>query len=210
MNTSLAPVNRVARFTLRDDNVIDPASEAVLLDNIPSPGGGHNAGDLGFGKDGYLYVSVGDGYCDYAGDSGCAANNDAARPARAARKDSPHNAERGNPGGQPWRGTDSARCNISGRTTPGKRCQETWAWGLRNPFRFAFDPTAIGTRIFINDVGERTWEEIDLGQPGADYGWNVREAPCGQGIGRGLWIPPPGMTDPIYAYLHGQGDGCVR
>ena len=79
MNTSLAPVNRVARFTLRDDNVIDPASEAVLLDNIPSPGGGHNAGDLGFGKDGYLYVSVGDGYCDYAGDSGCAANNDAAR-----------------------------------------------------------------------------------------------------------------------------------
>ena len=60
-------------------NVVDPASEIVLIDNIPSSAGNHNAGDLQFGKDGNLYVSVGDGGCDYAGTSGCAAQNDASR-----------------------------------------------------------------------------------------------------------------------------------
>ena len=51
----------------------------MLVDNIPSPNGIHNAGDLGFGQDGYLYVSVGDGGCDFRGDSGCSLLNDAAR-----------------------------------------------------------------------------------------------------------------------------------
>ena len=72
------PVNRVSRFVMTGDTV-DPATEKVLIDNIPSPAGNHNAGDLRFGKDGYLYVSVGDGGCDYAGDSGCAGENDASR-----------------------------------------------------------------------------------------------------------------------------------
>jgi glucose/arabinose dehydrogenase len=57
----------------------DPTTEKVLIDNIPSPDGNHNAGDLRFDKDGYLYVSVGDGGCDYAGDSGCSGQNDASR-----------------------------------------------------------------------------------------------------------------------------------
>ena len=77
-STSKAPVNRVSRFTLGPNNLVRPESEKVLLDNIPSAGN-HNSGDLGFGKDGYLYVSVGDGGCDYARDSGCLNENDAAR-----------------------------------------------------------------------------------------------------------------------------------
>jgi len=56
------PVNRVSRFVMSGDTV-DPTTEQVLIDNIPSPNGNHNAGDLHFGKDGYLYVSVGDGGC---------------------------------------------------------------------------------------------------------------------------------------------------
>ena len=71
------PVNRVSRFVMSGDT-LDPASEVVLIDNIPSHGS-HNAGDLHFGKDGYLYVSTGDGVCDYANDSGCDGQNDAAR-----------------------------------------------------------------------------------------------------------------------------------
>src|SRR6185436_8268208 len=56
------PVNRVSRFVLPDTNVIDPASETVLLDNIPSPAGNHNAGDIQFGvADARLYISTGDG-----------------------------------------------------------------------------------------------------------------------------------------------------
>jgi glucose/arabinose dehydrogenase len=94
-----APVNRVSRFTLGENDVVDPGSESVLIDGIPSYGDLHSAGDLGFGSDGSLYVSVGDGECDYARDSGCQGNNDAARdehvllgkdPAdHAARRDPP-------------------------------------------------------------------------------------------------------------------------
>ena len=210
VRTQRAAVNRVARFTLRDDNSIDVASEVVLIDNIPSYGGGHNAGGLGFGKDGYLYIGVGDGYCDYAGNSGCAPDNDAARDSHVLLgKILRITPGGGIPADNPWRGADSGRCNLTGRTDPGKTCQETWAWGLRNPFRFAFDPVATGTRLFINDVGERTAEEIDLGRPGADYGWNLREGECATGSTTDCGPPPSGMTNPIYSYTHGGGDNCA-
>src|SRR5262245_50627050 len=75
-------VNRVSRFTVQE-NVIDPDSEEVLIDNMPSPSGSHNAGDLELGRDGYLYVTIGDGGVDYAGDSGAQNANDAARDLRA-------------------------------------------------------------------------------------------------------------------------------
>lgn len=76
--TSLTAVNRVSRFTLPASNVLDLGSEVVLIDEMPSPAGNHNAGDLAFDRDGYLYVSIGDGGCDYAG-GGCGGANDASR-----------------------------------------------------------------------------------------------------------------------------------
>jgi glucose/arabinose dehydrogenase len=169
------PVNRVSRFVMSGD-IVDPATEKVLIDNIPSPNGNHNAGDLRFGKDGYLYVSVGDGGCDYKGDSGCAGANDASRDSHILLGKVLRITRGGGiPSTNPYTGTSSARCNLTGRTDPGKNCQETFAWGLRNPFRFAFDPNATGTRFFINDVGQGAWEEIDQGAAGADYAWNLCE-----------------------------------
>ena len=79
-----ACLNRVSRFEMSGDT-LDPASEKKLLDNIPSPNGNHNAGDVQFGKDGYLYVSVGDGGCYYANRSRCQYENGAARAAHPAR-----------------------------------------------------------------------------------------------------------------------------
>src|SRR5437867_1910430 len=73
------PVNRVSRFALPDGNVVDPASETILIDNIPSPRGNHNAGYLHFGKDGYLYISVGDGGCDFDPPYSCFGGNPAAQ-----------------------------------------------------------------------------------------------------------------------------------
>jgi len=65
-----------------------------------------------------------------------------------------------------------------------------WALGLRNPFTFAFQP---GTpRLHINDVGQDTWEEVDLGQAGANYGWPSTEGPT----------TAPGITGPLFAYGH--------
>jgi glucose/arabinose dehydrogenase len=78
VNSAISPVNRVSRFVLSDGNVVDPAQELVLVDNIPSPNGNHNAGDVQFGKDGFLYISTGDGGCDYAG-GGCGGANDSSR-----------------------------------------------------------------------------------------------------------------------------------
>jgi glucose/arabinose dehydrogenase len=107
------PVNRVSRFTLGGDNRVDPASEVVLVDNIPSPVGQHIAGDMHFGKDGYLYITVGDGGCDYAG-GGCAGNNDAARDRNVLLgKVLRIGREGGIPPDNPFAGAASARCNLT-------------------------------------------------------------------------------------------------
>ena len=195
--------NRVSRFTM-SGNTIALASESVLVDEIPATGN-HNAGDLRFGNDGYLYVSVGDGGCDYAGDSGCAGANDASRDQNALiGKILRLTSTGGIPPSNPFQGAGTARCNVTGRTTAGTKCQETFAWGLRNPFRFAFDPNTTSTRFFINDVGQDTWEEIDLGLAGADYGWNVREGPCANASTTNCGAPPAGMTNPVYSYDHSE------
>jgi glucose/arabinose dehydrogenase len=203
------PLNRVSRFVLPDTNHVDPSSEVVLLDNIPSPAGNHNGGDLKFGKDGYLYVSVGDGGCDYAGNSGCAAQNDASRDrnvllGKVLRITRDGNAAPGNP----FLGVGTANCRL-GASGPGTICRETFAWGLRNPYRLGFDPNAPDTRFFIDDVGQSTWEEIDLGTSGADYGWNVREGHCATGSTTNCGPPPAGMTNPIFDYGRDTGCGAI-
>jgi glucose/arabinose dehydrogenase len=198
-------VNRVSRFTLPDSNFIGvyPATEAVLINNMPSPVGNHNAGDVQFGKDGNLYVTIGDGGCDYAGDSGCAGANDAARDLHTLTGKVLRITDSGGiPAGNPFQGAGTASCAATGTTTPGNKCQETFAWGLRNPFRMGFDSNAAGTRFFINDVGQGLWEEIDEGQSGVDYGWNCREGAHVNSNSGPCSPTPPGMVDPIFEYLH--------
>lgn len=194
------PFNRVSRFTLGDNN--QATGEQVLIDNIPSPNGNHNGGDLHFGQDGYLYVSVGDGGSDYAGDSGGAGDNDAARDQFILLGKILRIAPDGSiPPDNPFLDANSGRCNTAGRTTA-QRCQETFAWGLRNPFRFAFRPGT--SQFYINDVGQGAWEEIDAGQKGADYGWNCREgAHTNRSAGK-CSPTPANMVEPIYEYAHGS------
>src|SRR5918995_3273550 len=207
-NTANVPVNRVERYVLSDSNTATPNN--ILVDNIPNMHH-NNAGDLRFGKDGYLYVTVGDGACDYAGDSGCGGENDASRdPHILLGKVMRITRGGGIPTTNPYTGTDSARCNLTGRTEVGKKCQETFASGLRNPFRFAFDPNASGTRFFINDVGQDGWEEVSEGRSGADYGWNLCEGnhdnpsrPGSVNCGAAPYTPP------IHEYSHDTGCSSV-
>ena len=204
-----APVGRVSRFVLADSSTIDRSSEVILLDNVPSPVGVHNLDDVEFGPDGHLYVSVGDGGCDYAGDSGCFDSNNASRDMNTLLGKVLRITRDGDiPEGNPFTGPGSVRCNPEGGTAPGGICQEIFASGLRNPWRLAFDPNAAGTRFFINDVGQDTWEEINEGIAGADYGWNIREGLCATGSTTDCSSePPPALTNPIFAY--GREEGCA-
>ena len=199
--------NRIARFRLPPSNVVDPASEQVLVDDIGSPGGNHNGGDLHFGKDGLLYASVGDGGTDLDGTGCCQLNDNARHPELLLGKILRIEKDGGIPPGNPFQGAATARCNVTGGTSPGTTCREIFASGLRNPFRLAFDHEAPGTRFFINDVGQGRAEEVDVGQSGADYGWNVCEAiwsassgaPCTQ---------PAGAVPPVHFYRHDDGQNC--
>lgn len=194
-------VNRVSRFAMSGDT-IDPASQTVLIDNIPAPNGNHNGGDLKFGKDGYLYVSVGDGGCDWLG-GGCQARNDASRDEFVLLgKILRITSSGGIPPDNPFQGQGTARCNVTGQTDPGFRCQETFAWGFRNPFRIAHDPNADGVRLFVNDVGQNTREEIDLARAGGDYGWNCKEGTRTNSTAPSCQPLPQGLVPPIYEYDH--------
>lgn len=209
-NTPTAPVNRVSRFTASPNFVIDPASELVLIDNIPSPAGNHNGGDLHIASDGLLYASVGDGGCKIGDATRCAGQNDNARfLTNLAGKILRVGLTGAIPASNPWAtATGARRCGDPTGPPPGDGpCREIFAFGLRNPFRFAFKP---GTSDFhINDVGQSTWEEIDQGAAGADYGWNVREGHCANGSTTNCGAPPAGMTNPIFDYSHAGGCASV-
>jgi len=185
---SSVPKNRLSRFVLTPDNLVSLSSETVLLDNLPSPMGNRNGGDLQFGKDGYLYIGVGDG-----GVAASARDEHilAGKVLRITRGG-------GIPPSNPFQGVGTARCQFTGGTTPGNRCQETFNRGLRNPWRLAFDPNAAGTVYRINDVGQILREEINQGQSGADYGWNCKEGTLVGSTTGACSPPPPGMVDPIF------------
>jgi len=202
-----SPVERISRFTLPPSNVIDPASELVLLDGVLNFAGNHNGGQLRVGPDGNLYAGIGDGGCDYAGDSGCGGANDASRDRNILNGKIVRIAKDGSiPATNPFRGAGTARCNT-GPSAPGTICQETYAWGFRNPFRFAFRP-ADGA-LFVNDVGQGAWEEIDLVQAGGDYGWPCREG-AHPNLATAKCSPaPPNMIDPFYEYPHGTIPGTT-
>jgi uncharacterized protein (TIGR03437 family) len=215
--SNTGPVNRVSRFLMTGDTIA-LASERVLVDNISSWNGNHNAGDVQFGPDKNLYISTGDAGCDPAETSGCAGSNAAARRTNTLLgKILRIDRDGGIPEGNPWRGPDSMRCNQSDAPA-GMRCQETYAWGLRNPFRIAVDPRSTSVRVFANDVGQGAWEEIDDILPGEDYGWNVREGFCANGSTTNCSTGPIAegrYRNPIFAYQHRvrvpgtQSDGCA-
>ncbi len=208
-----SPVNRVSRFTY--DLAIDQvnvASELVILDNVLAIGGNHNGGDLHFGPDGLLYISVGDAGCQLNNAGQCGGGNtNASYTSILSGKMLRITRDGSVPASNPLLGMSGAvRCGAPG-STPNyvlnnqQRCTEIFAWGLRNPFRFAFRPGT--SEFFINDVGQNRWEEIDLGQSGANYGWNTREGFCARDSTVDCVAPPSGMTNPIHAY--GRSNGCV-
>ncbi len=166
--------NRISRFIANGD-VAQPGSEVVILDldNLSSATN-HNGGALSFGPDGKLYAAVGEN----------ANSANAQSFANLLGKMLRLNSDGTIPSDNPF------------FTTTSGRNRAIWALGLRNPFTFAFNPN--GSEMFINDVGQNTWEEINDGRAGANYGWPETEGATGD----------PRFLSPRYAYNH-SGGGCA-
>ncbi|MEO5821257.1 MAG: PQQ-dependent sugar dehydrogenase [Vicinamibacteraceae bacterium] len=166
--------NRISRFIASGD-VAQPGSEAVILDLDNLSGAtNHNGGALAFGPDGKLYAAVGEN-----------ANSANAQVfTNLLGKMLRLNSDGTIPSDNPF------------FTTTSGRNRAIWALGLRNPFTFAFDPN--GPAMFINDVGQNTWEEINDGRAGANYGWPETEGATGD----------PRFVSPRSTYNHSTG-GCA-
>jgi len=184
----------VARYDVSagDPNVADPASEEEIL-VVPHPGeANHNGGQLAFGPDGYLYIGTGDG--GGGGDLDNNAQNRLSRLGKLLRIDVESGAV---PYGVPP--TNPFLDNADYRP-------ETWALGLRNPWRFSFDRGTgnLGKGdLYIGDVGQGTFEEIDFqpaGDPGGqNYGWNIME---GGDCFNSVTCNKAGLTLPVVTYAH--------
>jgi glucose/arabinose dehydrogenase len=184
--------NEVDRYQVSSSTgVADPASQTLIitLDNLgPS---NHNAGWIGFGPDGDLYIAT--------GENGTPSNaqtlsNLLGKMLRIDVHGDAFPADPNNnyaiPADNPFVGTPGARAEI-------------FALGLRNPFRDSFD-RATGD-FYIGDVGQNTWEEIDIGAKAANYGWPVFEGPQNNGGTLG----PGTLTAPIYFYDHTVGQAII-
>jgi glucose/arabinose dehydrogenase len=170
---SSAANNRISRFTV-SGNTISSATESVVLNLDPlSSATNHNGGTIQFGADGKIYVGVGEN-----ANSANSQNLDT-----YLGKILRINSDGSVPAGNPFTSGSAQR-------------QRVWEYGMRNPYTLSIQP---GTgRIFVNDVGENTWEEVnECTTGGHNYGW-----PTAEGISSN-----PAFTNPIYTYQHGSGVG---
>ena len=180
----------LSRFNLDQENmdVADPESEVIIME-IEQPYSNHNGGQLAFGPDAYLYIALGDG--GSAGDPLGNGQNLSTLPGSILRIDvnglsGP--GDYGIPADNPFVGVEGAR-------------EEIWAFGLRNPWRFSFDlETGL---LWAGDVGQSSWEEIDIITEGANYGWNTMEGSHCYSSTTGC--NQSGLTLPVVEYDHSQG-----
>lgn len=169
--------NRVSRFTADSAGRLAlPGSEEVIWEGDPHPAGYHNGGAIHFGPDGKLYIATGDNA------NGADAQSLTSQHGKILRV----NADGSIPLDNPF------------HDSTGPRCDAIWSLGLRNPFTFSFQP---GTgRLFINDVGQNSWEEINDGGlvqsgRGLNFGWPTTEGDFSAAA-------HPGFTRPLFAYNH--------
>jgi glucose/arabinose dehydrogenase len=178
------------KVSANDPNQADAGSAQELL-KVAQPYENHNGGNLVFGPDGYLYVSLGDGGSQ--GDPHGNGQNLGVLLGKILRLDVSGSGAYSIPPSNPFMGQSGAKGEI-------------WAYGVRNPWRATFD-RATGD-FWIGDVGQDTYEEIDF-QPagdkgGEDYGWNYRE---GLHAFQGQAPANLTLTAPVAEYSHQEG-GC--
>ena len=179
----------IAEYHASADPNITAASETVLL-VIAQPYANHNGGMIEFGGDGYLYIGMGDG--GDANDPQSRAQNINELLGKILRIDVDHPADPNlysSPASNPYAGA-----------TPGR--DEIFAVGVRNPFRFSFD--RVTGQLYVGDVGQSLFEEVDVVTAGGNYGWRVYEGTHCTGLDPAL-CTPANFVAPILQYDHSGG-----
>ena len=157
----------ISRFTSADGgSTLDPNSEQVVI-SVNQDFSNHNGGHLVFGPDGYLYLGLGDG--GSAGDPNERGQDNRRLLGTMIRLDIDGGSPYAIPAGNPFEANPVCPLGASGT----QECPEIYAWGLRNPWRYSFD-RQTGT-LWLGDVGQGSWEEINTLTAGGNYGWNERE-----------------------------------
>lgn len=168
-NTDLI-VSRLSRFSVIENNSkIDPTSELILL-TLDQPWNNHNGGNILFGPDGYLYLGFGDGGA--WGDQKNHAQNTRTWFGSLLRLDVSPSAIADNPDRKYAIPADNPFAK-SNNCQDGNGCPEIYAWGFRNPWRFSFDRKTGA--LWLGDVGQGEWEEVDRVELGKNYGWRCFE-----------------------------------
>lgn len=190
----------IRRYTVSatNPNVADTTTAfPILLQSQPA--GNHNGGMIDFGPDGYLYFGLGDG--GGANDTFNTSQNPGTRLAKMLRIDVD------GPDAFPANANDNfAIPPTNPFVGPGNPLDEIWATGLRNPWRWSFD--RLTGDLWIGDVGQGAWEEIDF-QPassvgGENYGWRCMEGNSCTGLGACTCFSAA-LTDPVHVYSHALG-----
>lgn len=190
--TDLRGDTHVERYSVtRDADVADPGSGKLIL-KVEQPFANHNGGHIQFGPDGMLYIAMGDG--GSGGDPQGNGQNRSTLLGDLLRIDVDHGDPYAIPPDNPFVKEKEMRGEI-------------WAWGLRNPWRFAFD-RASGL-IYIADVGQNKYEEIDIADAargGLNYGWNIME---GSHCYNAAVCMAEGLTPPVIEYGHREGCSVI-
>ena len=185
----------IARYSVMasDPNQADKNSELVLFE-VDQPFANHKGGQLSFGPDGYFYIALGDG--GSGGDPYGNAQNLSSLLGKILRVDvnSPSGGKNyGIPSDNPFAG------NLKGYR------EEIYAYGLRNPWRFSFDPE---TKWFwVADVGQSQREEVDIVEKGKNYGWNIMEGTLCYSPAEGC--NQTGLELPLWEYGRDEGIAII-
>lgn len=178
----------LARFAMDPrTGAIDPASERVLL-TIENPDDKHHGGSVDFGPDGYLYLAVGDMGPQHDPDN--VAQDLGSLRGKILRLDVD--------GGDPYRIPDDNPFVATPDARP-----EIFALGLRNPWRFAFDP--FTGDLWTGDVGQNAIEEVNIVRRGGNYGWNFYEGTLAHARHDGKTAPAGAFVPPVFEYPRAEG-----
>src|SRR5918992_634246 len=210
------------RVSAADANRADPASERIVLE-VDKPQFNHNGGTLLFGpRDGYLYMSIGDGggaddvglghvedwYAANAGGNGQDIQQNLL--GNILRIDVDRGAPYAVPADNPFMGTPGCADG----------CDEIWAYGFRNPYRMSFDQGGA-RNLFVGDAGQELWEEVSIAVKGGNFGWNVKEGThcfstdnpdesppeCPDVVGSGHPRAGDPLIDPVIEYVNHHQPG---